>query len=918
MTAQIVNPLDAYARSVVSGQVPAGKYHRLACERHLRDRTREGTPGFPYRFDQAKADRLVRFAEKLKHYKGEWAGTRIHLEPWEQFVLGSVVGWLHVKTGLRRFRTAFNQIPRKNGKACAVDTLVATPKGWARHGDLHRGDYVFGADGYPKMVEWVSEHYEGPCFEVLFSGGQSIIAHARHEWATERTWYTKRKKGPPKGLPLPLVETREIAATLTGGTRRDFVHRVRVSAALELPDVSLPIPPYTFGAWLGDGSSGSGTITFADDEIAARIRSEGVPCRARSKKGRATLYGLTTGDRSQRARNASVENSLRCLGVLHNKHIPMLYKRASLRQRLELLRGIVDTDGHCGSHPRASTCGCYEIVSVHAQLANDIIELLHTLGLKATMNVDRARLRGEDMGPRYRILFYRHDDQVAHLSRKQSADSPTIWKRRSRARTIVGCSPCGSTMVNCLQVEGGTYLVGEHMIPTHNSLLAAIVLLYLAFFDDEPGAEGYAIATKRDQAKIVFGDAKRLVQSSGLKDRIVPRVSALLRDATASKVEPLGADYDSTDGLNPNVVIVDEMHAMKDRGLLDVMETATGARRQPLMFEITTFGNDPVSPWGDQHDYACKILEGVLDDESFFTFSTHADPDDDWASLETARKANPNYGVSVKPDDLAAKLRKAKGIPAAAASYKQKHLNLLVNADAPWLSLDGWRKGQSVWSPDDLAGQSCYVGVDLASKIDLCALVFVFPPMPGRAKWMGLPYIWTPAETVPERAHRDRAPYPTWIEQGYLLTTPGTTIDHGVIRDVLKAERERFDLEFIGFDPWHAHATITALKAEDGFTDEQVLEVRQGPLSLSAATVELGAQIADGNMDAGGSPLMAWCASNVVVEYDRNQNPMLSKKRSRNRIDPFSAIVNAMSLALRMDKPEASVYLTRGIRTLGT
>ena len=150
------------------------------------------------------------------------------------------------------------------------------------------------------------------------------------------------------------------------------------------------------------------------------------------------------------------------------------------------------------------------------------------------------------------------------------------------------------------------------------------------------------------------------------------------------------------------------------------------------------------------------------------------------------------------------------------------------------------------------------------------------------------------------------------------MTTPGTTIDHGVIRDVLKAERERFDLEYIGFDPWHAHATIVALKAEDGFTDQQVLEVRQGPLSLSAATVELGAQIADGNMDAGGSPLMAWCASNVVVEYDRNQNPMLSKKRSRNRIDPFSAIVNAMSLALRMDKPEASVYLTRGIRTLGT
>ena len=561
-----MNPLDAYARSIVAGELPAGKYHRLSCVRHLADRAREGTTEFPYRLDLERAERFWRFAEKLKHYKGQWAGQTIHLEPWEKFITGSVFGWVHVTTGLRRCRTVFVQVPRKNGK----------------------------------------------------------------------------------------------------------------------------------------------------------------------------------------------------------------------------------------------------------------------------------------------------------------------------------------------------------------SLLAAIVVLYLSFFDDEPGAEGYVIAMKRDQAKIVFNDAKRLVQSSALKRRINARVANLHREDTASKLEPLGADHDSTDGLNPHVVIVDEFHAMKDRGMLDVMETATGARRQPLMFEITTFGDDPVSPWGDQNDYANKILEGVLIDESFFTFTTHADPDDLWDSPETARKANPNYGISVNPEDLAAKVRKAKGIPAAAASYKQKHLNLLVNADAPWLSLDGWRKGQSVWSADEMLHESCYVGVDLSSKIDLCALVFVFLPKPGRATWRILPYVWTPADTVPERAHQDRAPYDVWIQQGWLLTTPGPSIDHNVIRDKLKVGREQFSIELIGFDPWHAHTTIQALKNEDGFTDQQVLEVRQGPLSLSAATIELGAQIANGNMDAGGSPLMAWCASNVVVEYDRNNNPILSKKRSRNRIDPFSAIVNAMSLALRMEKPQASVYLKRGVRTLGS
>ena len=247
-----MNVIDAYAQSVVNGAVPAGKYHRLSCARHLRDRAREGTPGFPYRFDLAKAERFFRFAAQLKHYKGEWAGQLIHLEPWEQFITGSLFGWVHTGTGLRRFRTAFTQVPRKNGK----------------------------------------------------------------------------------------------------------------------------------------------------------------------------------------------------------------------------------------------------------------------------------------------------------------------------------------------------------------TLIAAIVLIYLAFFDGEAGAEGYSVATKRDQAKLVFNDAKKLVQSSGLKDRIKVLVANMHRDDTSSKLEPLGADHDSTDGLNPNVVVVDEMHAMKDRGMLDVMETATGARRQPVIYEITT----------PTPDTAVTLTGGVLSD----------------------------------------------------------------------------------------------------------------------------------------------------------------------------------------------------------------------------------------------------------------------------------------------------------------
>jgi phage terminase large subunit-like protein len=547
-----MNSLDAYAAAIVDGRIPAGKYHKLACARHQRDRAREGTPDFLYRFDLARAERFFRFAELLRHYKGEWAGQPIRLEPWEQFITGSVIGWVHVDTGLRRYRSAFTQIPRKNGK----------------------------------------------------------------------------------------------------------------------------------------------------------------------------------------------------------------------------------------------------------------------------------------------------------------------------------------------------------------TLIAAVMLLYLTFFEGEPGAEGYAVATKRDQAKIVFNDAKKLVQSSGLKDRITVLVANLHRDDTASKLEPLGADHDSTDGLNPHAVVGDEIHAMKDRGMLDVMETATGARRQPILYYITTFGDDPVSPWGDQNDYSNKILEGVLTDETCFLFTAHADVEDDWTSPETARKANPNYGISVSPEDLAAKVRKAQGIPAAAASYKQKHLNLLVNAGHPCLSVDGWRRGQNpqrlsreAWLAE-LEHQSCWVGIDLASKIDLCALSFVFPPAPGRPTWRIVQRLWTPEDTLVDRAHRDRAPYLLWRDQGWLTTIPGTRIDHAVIRQTILDARARFDLERIGFDPWHADQLINDLKT-DGFAEEQLLEVPQTYAGMSSACLRLQADILAGDVDACGCPVTAWAVSNVVDQRDGKDNMMFVKKRSRGRIDPVIAPTIGVALAIR-------------------
>lgn len=550
-----MNDVDAYALDVVSGRIPAGKYHRLSCERHLNDRRRENTEGFPFRFEYPKADRFFQFAARLKHYKGkQFAGKPIELTAAQRFRLGSIFGWRHVTTGLRRFTTAYNELPRKQGK----------------------------------------------------------------------------------------------------------------------------------------------------------------------------------------------------------------------------------------------------------------------------------------------------------------------------------------------------------------TLEAAIVAIYVTFFEGEPGAEGYCIATKRQQAKLVFDAARKLVKSSGLAARISVFAHNLHREATEQKLEPIGADADSTDGLNPYLIITDEFHAHKTRDLVDVMESGTGARQTFLHFIITTAGNNHVTPCGEQHNYIRQILEGVLCDEATeatFGFIAHADPDDDWLDERTWAKANPHYGISVNPEDMRKLALKAKNIPSAAAEFKQKRLNLWVNASNPCLSIDGWRRGQSKMRREDfetsLEHESCYVGVDLASKLDLLALSLLFPPGPDRPKWSLIQRLWTPEATIADRAHRDRAPYEVWRQQGWLLTTPGVKLNHRVVRDALVELRERYDLELTGYDPWHADKLIDELIDDDGFPKEQLLEVPQTFAGMSSACLRMQAEIADANVDANDCPVTLWAVSNVVGQTDGKNNLMFSKKKSTGRIDPVIAPTIGMSLWLR-------------------
>lgn len=445
------------------------------------------------------------------------------------------------------------------------------------------------------------------------------------------------------------------------------------------------------------------------------------------------------------------------------------------------------------------------------------------------------------------------------------------------------------------------------------SFEGALILQYVTFFEGEAGAEGYCIATKEKQARIVFSDMKRMIKSAGLSKRLKVQSWNVNSEKLAAKAEPLGSDSDTTDGLNPHVVVVDELHAMKSRDLVDVMESATGARVNPLFFFITTHGKELVSVWGDYLTYAQQILDGVLEDDastlSFFAFIAHADKGDDPFSEKTWIKANPHWGVSVMPDDFRKQADKAKRMPSAKREFCQKRLNMMPDGSDAWLDMDAYRAGQTHGGLEleQFAGRRCWVGLDLSSSIDLMVMVAVFPPESDGAKWSVLRWVWTPADTLEDRAHRDRAPYQVWRDRGCLLTQPGKELSYAPIREALKHLAETCEVVTVAYDPWHAPQLVRDLQEHDGFSAEQLIATPQTYAGISAAAQKLEALVLSELFDAGDCPLMAWTFSNAVVQKDGKDNIQPIKKRSRGRIDPVTATCSALASWLRYQPKENTV-----------
>lgn len=440
--------------------------------------------------------------------------------------------------------------------------------------------------------------------------------------------------------------------------------------------------------------------------------------------------------------------------------------------------------------------------------------------------------------------------------------------------------------------------------------LSAGIGLYMLFADGESRPEVYSAATVKDQAKICFSDAVEIVKATDLKNYLTPYRNSIVYELKGGTMKPLSSDYGTHDGLNPSCGIIDEFHAHKDSGMFDVIKSAFGARRQPLMFIITTAGFDKSGVCYAYRENVIKVLRGVNEDDSLFGIIYTLDDKSEWDDPKMWIKANPNLGVSLSADYLADQVKDAKNRPEAVRNVMTKNVDLWVDAERTWILDDAWQKCIGTTNPADLKGCACWGGLDLSNVSDITAYVLLFHE---NDRFQLLPHFWIPEEKMLEKVRKENINYDKWVAEGYVTVTPGNVIDYDFVKaDILRIVAD-YDLRTSAYDRWNSSQTIIDLQNEG----MECNPFGQGYGSMSAPTKEFEKLVLTGKIEHFGNPVLRWMLASTLVKTDPAGNIKPDKEKSTQKIDGIVAAIMALGewMTAQADD-ESNPYENRGLLTL--
>ncbi len=486
---------------------------------------------------------------------------------------------------------------------------------------------------------------------------------------------------------------------------------------------------------------------------------------------------------------------------------------------------------------------------------------------------------------------------------------PMDWQRNELFYPLFGWVKKGAKPFDGLIVRRFRRVYVE--IPKKNgkSPTGAVIGTYMMAGDGEVGAKVFSIATDKKQAGICHTHAIHMVEDS-------PELSALCKinhttqlivfNPTRSKYSVVAKVPGGAEGLNGNCAILDEVHAWYGDKLFRAVKYMGRSRPSPIIFQITTAGDDMQSVCRQQHDYGRGVLSGDIHDDGFLPVIYAADRDDDWTDEKTWEKANPSLDHLISRDTLREDCNEAQNSPRLISTFKRYGLNIWGTAENPWLRMDKWARCAAKFTEEDLAGQPCWAGLDLSKCLDMTALALVFRDPDLSDLYRQLVYYWLPEDTVRERAHL--ASYREWERLGFLEVTPGDSCDYAFVRKRIVAIKEMFDLQELVYDPQYAEYFTDELEKDYGIAR---VEFRQGMLSYAEPTSEYERLVTSGKLLHNDNPITNWQAGHVMVKTDENKNirPVKQKHGDYRTIDGIVGGVMALSRVLA-GGPQASRYET--------